>query len=200
MVGRGVPISPRFATLAGAGAILIWSSLALLTRLAGAVPPLEITALSFSVSAALGLSFIGIRGELGVLRQPPLAWLHGVGGLFGYHALYFAALGLAPVAEANLLNYTWPLLIVLCVLLLLVGVSLCIVASSILGSLLVLLGFAGCEALTVSYIRGTSKRPMSSKDLILGLEMGKNDHRSYNPILARSNNGGDIEAPKLYGL
>jgi drug/metabolite transporter (DMT)-like permease len=36
-----------------------------------------------------------------------------VGGLFGYHALYFAALALAPAVEANLLNYLWPLLIVL---------------------------------------------------------------------------------------
>ena len=37
----------------------------------------------------------------------------GVGGLFGYHALYFIALRQAPPAEAGLLNYLWPLLIVL---------------------------------------------------------------------------------------
>ena len=153
MVGRDVPISPRLATLAGAGAILIWSSLALLTRLAGAVPPLEITALSFSVSAALGLSFIGIRGELGVLRQPPLAWLHGVGGLFGYHALYFAALGLAPVAEANLLNYTWPLLIVLFSALLL-GMRL-----NRLHVLGMLLGVAGCALVLGRSVRFGAEGP-----------------------------------------
>ncbi|MFL5281763.1 MAG: DMT family transporter [Rhodopila sp.] len=45
--------------------------------------------------------------------MPPLAWLHGVGGLFDYHALFFAAMAHAPAAEANLLNYMWPLLIVL---------------------------------------------------------------------------------------
>jgi drug/metabolite transporter (DMT)-like permease len=39
-------------------------------------------------------------------------WLVGVGGLFGYHALYFLALRFAPPAEAGLLNYLWPLLIV----------------------------------------------------------------------------------------
>ena len=44
---------------------------------------------------------------------PVRVWLLGVGGLFGYHALYFAALQLAPPAEANLVNYLWPLLIVL---------------------------------------------------------------------------------------
>jgi drug/metabolite transporter (DMT)-like permease len=42
-----------------------------------------------------------------------VVWALGVGGLFGYHALYFAALRLAPPAEAGLLNYLWPLLIVL---------------------------------------------------------------------------------------
>ena len=47
------------------------------------------------------------------LRQPPIAWIVGVGGLFGYHALYFLALRFAPPAEAGLLNYLWPLLIVL---------------------------------------------------------------------------------------
>jgi drug/metabolite transporter (DMT)-like permease len=47
------------------------------------------------------------------LRQPLVAWVVGVGGLFGYHALYFLALRYAPPAEAGLVNYLWPLLIVL---------------------------------------------------------------------------------------
>ncbi len=109
----GTGANPGFANFAGFTAILIWASLALLSRVASLVPPLQVTALSFSVSAVLGLGFLMLRKELGVLRQPGVVWLHGVGGLFGYHALYFAALGLAPVAEANLLNYLWPLLIVL---------------------------------------------------------------------------------------
>ncbi|MDI4666268.1 EamA family transporter, partial [Xanthobacter autotrophicus] len=50
---------------------------------------------------------------LGVLKQRPLAYLHGVGGLFGYHFLYFTALKWAPAAEAGLIAYLWPLLIVL---------------------------------------------------------------------------------------
>jgi drug/metabolite transporter (DMT)-like permease len=40
-------------------------------------------------------------------------WALGVFGLFGYHFFYFTALRLAPPVEANLLNYLWPLLIVL---------------------------------------------------------------------------------------
>jgi drug/metabolite transporter (DMT)-like permease len=100
-------------TLCGCGAIALWAVLALLSVGAGAVPPLQLTAMSFGVSAVIGLGFLAVRGRLGELRQSTLAWAHGVGGLFGYHALYFAAIGLAPVAEANLINYLWPLLIVL---------------------------------------------------------------------------------------
>ena len=101
------------ATLAGIGALVLWSSLAALGRLAAELPPLQITAMAFAVGGFLGTAAVAWRGELRQLRQPLPAWLHGVGGLFGYHALYFAALALAPAVEANLLNYLWPLLIVL---------------------------------------------------------------------------------------
>ena len=100
------------ATLAGAGAIALWSLLAVLTRAAGNVPPLQLTASAFGVAALLGIGVLGLSGRLGELRQPPLAWVHGVGGLFGFHALYFTALHYAPIPTANLLNYMWPLLIV----------------------------------------------------------------------------------------
>ncbi len=101
------------ATLAGCGAIALWSTLGLLSRAAAAIPPLQLTAMAFAVSAVLGLALLALRGELGVLHQRPVVWLHGIFGLFGFHALYFAALAWAPPAEANLINYLWPLLIVL---------------------------------------------------------------------------------------
>ncbi len=130
------------ATAAGAVAIALWSLLALLSRASADVPPFQLTAMTFGVSAALGLAWLAWRGELSVLRQPPLAWLHGVGGLFGYHALFFAALAHAPPVEANLLNYTWPLLIVLLSAPLLgmrlTGQHLLGVAAGLSGSLLLL--------------------------------------------------------------
>jgi len=62
----------------------------------------------------MGLPFL-LRHPQGVrlLWQPWPVWLLGVGGLFLYHAVYFAALRLAPPAEAGLIAYLWPLLIVL---------------------------------------------------------------------------------------
>jgi drug/metabolite transporter (DMT)-like permease len=103
----------RTATLVGLGAIALWSVLALLTASAGEVPPFEMAALTFAIGGAFGLIYAAARGRLRALWQPWRVWLVGVGGLFGYHALYFAALRRAPPAEASLVAYLWPLLIVL---------------------------------------------------------------------------------------
>jgi drug/metabolite transporter (DMT)-like permease len=107
-------MTPRTATLTGLTAILMWSLLTVMTVATGKIPAFQLAAMTFAIGALVGsLTWIG-RGEAIVaLRQPPLAWAVGVGGLFGYHALYFLALRFAPPAEAGLLNYLWPLLIVL---------------------------------------------------------------------------------------
>jgi drug/metabolite transporter (DMT)-like permease len=101
--------------MAGLGAIALWGALALLTVLAGPVPPFQMVAMTFAIGALIGIVRATARGVSvrNLLGWPPRVWLLGVGGLFGYHALYFAALQLAPPAEANLVNYLWPLLIVL---------------------------------------------------------------------------------------
>lgn len=103
------------ATLTGGGAILLWATLAWFTAASGAVPPFLLTALTFGLAFCLALALWLWRGEnpLDRLRLPWQAWMVGVGGLFGFHALYFLALRLAPPAEASLICYLWPLLIVL---------------------------------------------------------------------------------------
>jgi len=107
-------MTPRTATLIGLTAILMWSLLSVMTVATGTIPAFQLAAMTFAIGALVGsLSWIGRPDALAALRQPPIAWIVGVGGLFGYHALYFLALRLAPPAEAGLLNYLWPLLIVL---------------------------------------------------------------------------------------
>lgn len=107
-------MTPRVATLIGLSAVLMWSLLAALTVATGHVPAFQLLAMTFAIGACIGLSTWLFRpGAFRALRQPPLVWLVGVGGLFGYHALYFLALRFAPPAEAGLLNYLWPLLIVM---------------------------------------------------------------------------------------
>lgn len=101
------------ATLIGSMAIVLWSSLAALATASGAMPPFQLAAVTFAIGGLIGVaSWPFRRGAAGSLRQPPVVWALGVAGLFGYHALYFFALRLAPPAEASLVNYLWPLLVV----------------------------------------------------------------------------------------
>ena len=104
------------ATLIGTISILLWGTLALLTKLTdGAIPEFQLMAMTFGIAFLLMAGRWWQRGESGTkyLRQAPLAWLIGVGGLFGYHFCYFKAMTLAPAVEVSLLAYLWPLLIVL---------------------------------------------------------------------------------------
>ncbi len=105
----------RSATLIGAAAIAMWSWLSVLAVATGRIPAFQLAAMTFAVGACIGP--LSVRARTGrwprLPRVPLAAWLVGVGGLFGYHALYFIALRFSPPAEAGLLNYFWPLLIVL---------------------------------------------------------------------------------------
>ena len=103
------------ATLIGIVAILLWACLALLTSRAGGLPPFELLASTFAVAFVSGLILLALRGRAALreMRQPWLPWTVAFVGIFGYHALYFYALQTAPVAEASLVAYLWPLFIVL---------------------------------------------------------------------------------------
>lgn len=102
------------ATLIGFSAILMWSLLALFTAASGLVPPFQLSAMCFSIGMMIGIAAI-LRdpSRLSSFKQPWTVWLFGIGGLFGYHFLYFTALRNAPAVEAGLIAYLWPLLIVL---------------------------------------------------------------------------------------
>ena len=101
------------ATLIGLGAILLWGLLALMTATTAGIPPFQLTAMTFGIGGLAGTAIVALRGNLALLRQPPRAWALGLYGLFVYHAIYFTALKLAPPADASLIAYLWPLLIVL---------------------------------------------------------------------------------------
>ncbi|KAF1717631.1 EamA family transporter [Pseudoxanthomonas yeongjuensis] len=108
-------MTTKTATLSGLLAILLWSSLALLTTATEGLPPFEVLAIGFGFAALFGFARTVLHGRHGwrELHQPLSALALTTAALFGYHALYFIALKRAPAVEANLLNYMWPLLIVL---------------------------------------------------------------------------------------
>lgn len=101
--------------LQGLAAIALWSTLASLTALAGPIPPFQLAAMTFAIGAVAGA--VGViatgRPAAEIVSAPGGAIALAVAGLLGYHALYFYALQSAPPIEANVVNYLWPLLIVL---------------------------------------------------------------------------------------
>ncbi|NNK15403.1 MAG: EamA family transporter, partial [Sulfitobacter sp.] len=101
------------ATGIGFVAVLLWALLALFTVGSAPTPPLLLNTLCFALGGTLGLVWAAATGALASLRHVPVrVYVFGTIGLFGYHALYFSALRLAPAAEAGLIAYLWPLLIV----------------------------------------------------------------------------------------
>lgn len=88
-------------------AILLWSLLATLGARLAHLPPLLLVGLALTIGGLLSTP------AWRKWRVPWRTFAVGMGGIFGYHFLYFMAFRYAPAVEANLLNYLWPLLIVL---------------------------------------------------------------------------------------
>ncbi|WKB51877.1 DMT family transporter [Eleftheria terrae] len=110
--------SSRLSHLCALGAIGLWASLATLGVSLSAVPPFLLTGLSLLIGS------VPAWPRWREWRVPPGTLALGLWGLFGYHFLLFIALRHAPPVEANLVNYLWPLLIVVLSPLLLPGMRL----------------------------------------------------------------------------
>ncbi len=107
---------------AALAAIGLWATLAPIGSILGELPPFFVTAVGLLVGSLI--AFFVSKGQLSRLRVEPKTLVIGVYGLFGYHAALFAALQLAPAVQANLVNYLWPLLIVVLTPVFLSGTSL----------------------------------------------------------------------------
>ncbi|MBC7621430.1 MAG: DMT family transporter [Candidatus Saccharibacteria bacterium] len=137
------------ATLLALGAIALWGSLAPLGVMLAHVPPFLLTGLGLLLGSLIALPLSG--GKLSALRVPWPTLALGVYGLFGFHFLLFIALRNAPPVQANLVNYLWPLGIVLMAPLFLPGMRLRAlhVAAAVMGfagAVLAILGGAAGSA------------------------------------------------------
>ncbi|MBI9045425.1 MAG: DMT family transporter [Anaerolineaceae bacterium] len=112
--------------------IFLWSFLAFLGAALVHLPPILIVAITLTISGLV--SMLKVR----TWKVPWTTLIIGIGGLFGYHFLFFSAFKYAPAVEANLLNYLWPLLIVLLTPLYLPGYTL--QKHHIVGAILGLMG------------------------------------------------------------
>jgi drug/metabolite transporter (DMT)-like permease len=110
------------ANLYALGAIALWASLASLGVALSHVPPFLLTGIALLAGSLLALPFVLKNKSLWAIPASTLAL--GVYGLFGFHFLLFIALRHAPAVEANLVNYLWPLFMVVLAPLFLKGMQL----------------------------------------------------------------------------
>lgn len=108
--------------LAALGAVILWGSLAVLGVSLSNIPPFLLTGIGLIIGGLVSLPLA--KFDLRKLKVSWTALLAGVYGLFGYHAALFAGLQSAPSVQANLVNYLWPLLIVVLAPLFLPGTKL----------------------------------------------------------------------------
>lgn len=120
------------ANLYALGAIALWATLATLGLSLQHLPPFFLT------GVALVIGSVPAWPLLKQWKVPAGTLALGIYGLFGFHFLLFMALRIAPPVEANLVNYLWPLFIVVLAPVILPGVKL--QARHLLAALV---GFAG---------------------------------------------------------
>lgn len=131
------------------GAIALWMSLASLGVLLKHIPPFLLTGIALLMGSLLALPFV--LKDWRQWRIPASTLVLGVYGLFGYHFLLFIALRHAPPVEANLVNYLWPLLLVVLAPLFRPGLKL-----RSLHLLAALLGFSGAATAILGASQGAS--------------------------------------------
>jgi drug/metabolite transporter (DMT)-like permease len=109
-------LRPRtVANLKGIATILLWSFSALFISFTQEIPPFLLACLT----SACGFALFGLRWTrdrqrfLLAVQQPPHIWVLFAVAVIAYRGFYLSGLKMAPTLEANLINYLWPLLIVL---------------------------------------------------------------------------------------
>jgi drug/metabolite transporter (DMT)-like permease len=140
-----------YANLLALGAIFLWGGLAWLGVRLSTMPPFLLVGTALSIAGLLA------SPTWRQWRVPGRVLALGIYGLFGFHFFLFVALRLAPPLEANLINYLWPLLMVLLAPLFLRDAKL--TRSHVVGGVL---GLAGAVlAISNGRVPGTTANPAS---------------------------------------
>ncbi|MFZ3141903.1 DMT family transporter [Polaromonas sp.] len=138
------------ANLSALGAIALWVTLASLGVSLRHIPPFLLTGVALLMGSLLALPAVLKNRRAWQIPAPTLAL--GIYGLFGYHFLLFIALRHAPPVEANLVNYLWPLFMVVLAPLFLAGLKL-----RALHLAAALLGFGGAAIAILGADGGTAQ-------------------------------------------
>ena len=181
------------------GAVALWATLAALGVALGHLPPFLLTGIALMVGGSLAVPFVLRDKRQWQVTHRTLAL--GVFTLFGFHFLLFIGLRLAPSVEVNLINYLWPLFIVVLAPLYVRGLHL--TGAHVLAALL---GFGGAVIAIMggrdAAATGTAfdSRVMLGYALALGSALIWANYSLQTKRLAQEGKGFPTAAIGLFGL
>lgn len=102
------------ATLIGMGAVLIWCVTTVLVAYTTALPPIQLVGMVFLMGYVSMTALQLLNGEdiKSYWRQPLKYYLFWLGTAGFYTLVIFKSYTLVPFFEANILNHTWPVLLI----------------------------------------------------------------------------------------
>jgi drug/metabolite transporter (DMT)-like permease len=191
-------LAPMQANLYAMGAIALWAALASLGVLLAHVPPFLLTGIALITGGLLSVPFV-LR-DRSQWRVAPGTLALGVFTLLGFHFLLFIGLRLAPSVEVNLVNYLWPLFMVVLAPLYVPGVALRGVHV-----ISALLGFAGAAIAILGGREADSASSFSAEAALgYGLALGSaliwTNYSLQTKRLAMKGKGFPTAAIGLFGL
>lgn len=100
-------------TKTGIFALLIWSFSALFASQLTTIPTFEMLTIVFIVSSLTIFLKVWFYGEWFKFKQPWFLYLIGIIGIYGNDLFYFEAFKYAPAAHVDLINFLWPIFVIM---------------------------------------------------------------------------------------
>lgn len=102
-----------YATGCGILSLALWSTSGILIVNLTRLPIFEVMSIAFLFCFLLSCLCLSISGDWRCTRQPLIVWVIGIIGICANDLLFIAAFKYAPPAHVELINYLWPILVVL---------------------------------------------------------------------------------------
>lgn len=99
-------------TAIGYSALVFWALAAPFVVKIKSLPIFEILTIVFAVSFVLSAVKLTLFRQWSTLKQPWFLWIIGILGIYGNDLFYILAFQHAPAAHADLINYLWPILVI----------------------------------------------------------------------------------------
>lgn len=103
----------QYPTVIGYCALIFWALAAPCVTHIKSLPIFETLTIVFSVSFVLSAAKLTYCRQWSKLKQPWFLWVIGFLGIYGNDLLYIAAFKNAPATHADLINYLWPIIVIL---------------------------------------------------------------------------------------